>query len=135
MDPIVGVGYPEGKVAASAGTAYLDAGSGLWYYKSASSSAADKNGWAEAGDSSPDHSLAPGDSTPDISGYKRYRVTGSNITDFVNGRDQQIIFLILDRYSSIQANANIAEGISGPSRVSYMLDAGQWHIVVTRSIA
>jgi hypothetical protein len=132
MDPIIGRGYPEGKVKAEAGTLYLDATSGLFYHKD-SDAGADALGWIEAGASSPDHSFPDGASTPDVSGYKRYRTSNNTITNFSGGRDQQVIFLIVDRNSSIQAGVSINDGFTGPGRVSYMLDGGKWYMVVLRT--
>ena len=134
MDPIIGSGYPEGKVHADADTLYLDAGSGVFYYKGSSSGAADPTGWIEAGASSPDHTFPDGASAPDVSGYKRYRTSNNTITNFTGGRDQQVIFLIVDKNSSIQANANINDGFTGPGRVSYMLDGGKWYMIARRDI-
>ncbi|MGA8310169.1 MAG: hypothetical protein WB755_09080 [Terriglobales bacterium] len=132
MDPIIGSGYPEGKVHADVDTLYLDVGSGVFYYKGSSSGAADPTGWIEAGASSPDHSFPDGASVVDVSGYKRYRTSNNSITNFTGGRDQQVIFLIVDKNSSIQANANIADAFSGPGRCAYMLDSGRWYQVVLR---
>jgi hypothetical protein len=131
---IIGRGHPEGSVEAEGGTLYLDASSGLFYRKESSSGAADSNDWIEAGASSRDYSFPDGASVVDVSGYRRYRTSNNTITNFSGGRDQQVIFLIVDRNSSIQANANINDGFTGPGRVSYMLDGSKWYMVVRRDI-
>jgi hypothetical protein len=134
MEPIVGRGHPEGIVKAEGDTLYLDADSGLFYRKEASSGADDPHDWIEAGASSRDYSFPDGASTPDVSGNKRYRTSNNTITNFLNGRDQQVIFLIVDKNSSIQANANINDAFVGPGRIAYIFDASKWYSVALRYI-
>jgi hypothetical protein len=134
METIVGRGHPEGIVKAEGDTLYLDASSGLFYRKESSSGADDPNDWIEAGASSRDYSFAEGDSTPDVSGYKRYRTNNNAITNFLGGRDGQVIYLIVDRNTVIEANANIDMGFVGPGRIAFMLDASKWYPVPLRNI-